>query len=77
MPLRPSVSFGCAATFAALVAPVAAAGRDDGQRARRTPGGRPNLQDVRDFRGLTPLERPETLAGRDVFNEDDGNEIPN
>ena len=71
MPLRPSVSFGCAATFAALVAPVAAAGPDDGQRARRTPGGRPNLQDVRDFRGLTPLERPEALAGRDVFSAEE------
>ena len=77
MRFRPSVSFGCAATFAALVAPAAAAGPDDGERSRRTPDGRPNLQDVRDFRGLTPFERPETLAGRDVFNEDDGNEIPN
>ena len=74
MPLRP---LGCAATLAALVAPAATAGRDDGQRARRIPGGRPNLQDVRDFRGLTPFERPETLAGRDVFSEDDGNAIPN
>ena len=71
MPLRPSVSFGCAATFAALVAPAAAAGPDDGQRARRTPDGRLNLQDIRDFRGLTPFERPEALAGRDVFSAEE------
>ena len=77
MRLRPSVSFGCAATFADRVAPAAAAGPGDGERSRRTPDGRPDLQGARDFRGLTPFERPETLAGRDVFNEDDGNEIPN
>ena len=71
MRLRPSVSFGCAATFAALVAPAAAAGPDDGERSRRTPEGRPDLQDARDFRGLTPFERPETLAGRDVFSAEE------
>ena len=68
MPLRP---LGCAATLAALVAPAAAAGPDDGQRARRTPDGRPDLQGARDFRGLTPLERPETLVGRDVFSAEE------
>lgn len=60
-----------AATLAALVAPAAAAGPDDGERSRRTPGGRPDLQGARDFRGLTPFERPETLAGRDVFNTEE------
>ena len=58
MRLRPSVSLGCAATRAALFAPAAAAGPDDGERLPRTPDGRPDLQGVRDFRGLTPFERP-------------------
>ena len=71
MRLRPPVSLGCAATLAALVAPAAAAGPDDGERSRRTPDGRPDLQGARDFRGLTPFERPETLAGRDVFSAEE------
>lgn len=56
MRLRPSVSFGCAVTLAALSAPAVAAGPDDGERLRRTPDGRPDPRGVRDFRSLTPFE---------------------
>ena len=68
MRLRPSVSLGCAVTLAALFAPAATAGPDDGERLRRTPDGRPDPRGVRDFRSLTPFERSEPLAGRDVFS---------
>ena len=68
MRLRPSVSLGCAATLAVLLAPAAAAGPDDGERAWRTPDGRPDPRGVRDFRSLTPFGRSEPLAGRGVFS---------
>lgn len=62
MRLRPSGSLGCAVTLAALFAPTAAAGPDDGERLRRTPDGRPDPRGVRDFRGLTPFGRPRLVA---------------
>lgn len=71
MRLRPSVSLGCAATLAALFAPVAAAGPDDGERARRTPDGRPDLA------GRPGLPQPPTVRaagdprGRDVFSAEE------
>lgn len=71
MRLRPSVSLGCAVTLAALSAPAAAAGPNDGERLRRTPDGRPDPRCVRNFRNLTPFGRPEPLAGRDVFSAEE------
>ena len=62
MRLRPSGSLGCAVTLAALFAPAAAAGPDDGERAWRTPDGRPDPRGARDFRSLTPFERPRPVA---------------
>ena len=71
MRLRPSGSLGCAATLAALFAPAATAGPDDGERAWRTPDGRPDPWGVRDFRNLTPFGRSEPLAGQDVFSAEE------
>ena len=47
----------------AALAPVAA----DAQSVPRTPWGAPDLQGVWDFRSLTPMERPDELAGTEVF----------
>ena len=52
------------AVFALLV-PVPAAGQAS------TPWGDPDLQSVWDFRTLTPLERPDELAGKEVFTEEE------
>ena len=37
----------------------------------RTPDGRPDLQGVWDFRTITPLERPEELAGKEFLTEEE------
>jgi hypothetical protein len=37
----------------------------------RTPDGRPALQGVWDFSSLTPLQRPEDLAGREFLTDED------
>ena len=72
MRFRPSVSISLAAMLAAaLFIPAAAAGQDDAWQAPRTADGRPDLQGVWDFRSLTPLERPETLADQDVFTAEE------
>ena len=49
----------------ALLVPVSAAGQAS------TPWGDPDLQGVWDFRTLTPLERPDELAGKDVFTDEE------
>ena len=37
----------------------------------RTPDGQPDLQGVWDFRTITPLERPEELAGKEFLTEEE------
>jgi hypothetical protein len=37
----------------------------------RTPDGRPDLQGVWNFATITPLERPDTLAGKHVLTDED------
>ena len=46
------------------------AGSAHGQ-APRLPDGRPDLQGVWDFRTMTPLERPQMLAGREFLTEEE------
>ncbi len=41
----------------------------------RLPDGRPDLQGVWDFRTLTPLERPEDLAGKAVLGAEEAAEL--
>ena len=53
----------------ALLVPMSAAGQAS------TPWGDPDLQGVWDFRTLTPLERPDELAGKDVFTEEEAAEF--
>ena len=53
----------------ALLVPMSAAGQAS------TPWGDPDLQGVWDYRTLTPLERPDELAGKDVFTEEEAAEF--
>ena len=49
----------------------APAGSDDGWTVPRAADGRPDLQGVWDYRTITPLERPESLAGRDFLTPEE------
>ena len=53
----------------ALLVPTSAAGQAS------TPWGDPDLQGVWDFRTLTPLERPDELAGKEVFTPEEAAEF--
>ena len=66
------MSHRCLAAVFALIAvgalsaiPVAA------QTAPRTPWGQPDLQGIWDFRTITPLERPDDLAGKEFLTEEE------
>tara|TARA_B100000686_G_C16763796_1_gene960481 strand:+ start:160 stop:1140 length:981 start_codon:yes stop_codon:yes gene_type:complete len=43
----------------------------------RTPSGQPDLQGVWDFRTITPMERPEELAGKPFLTAEEAAEIEN
>ena len=85
MPLHRRLTWPAAAGAAALLATAGLAAQTGSSaapapapRARpagktaappRLPDGRPDLQGVWDFRTLTPLERPNTLEGKDVLSD--------
>ena len=57
--------------------PVPAVAQTDGAETwtlPRTPWGDPDLQGIWDFRTMTPLERPEELAGKQVLSDDEAAE---
>ena len=56
---------------AAPVAGQAPAGEEDAWALPRTPDGHPDLQGVWDYRTLTPLERPNDLAGQEFFTAEE------
>ena len=62
-----------------LLAPVPVAGQVPTAGAEtgksRTSWGDPDLQGVWDFRTLTPLERPDELAGKEVFTAEEAAEF--
>ena len=55
----------------AALAPVSA----DAQSVPRTAWGAPDLQGVWDFRSLTPMERPDDLAGTELFTAEEAAEF--
>jgi len=52
-------------------APSAAAKQAKTWTAPRTPDGHPDLQGIWDFRSVTPLERPDTLGGKQVLSDEE------
>ena len=75
---RPVVVFGLTMLTAALTAVAAPeAGAAGGQEraqdwtAPRTPDGRPDLQGIWSNNTATPLERPETLAGKETLTDEE------
>ena len=54
--------------------PAAVVAQDTGGVAR-TPDGQPDLQGVWDYRTITPLERPDELAGKDVLTNEEAAEF--
>src|SRR5437867_5380117 len=63
------------ALFAAVtLAAFPAAAQDKPAKAStpmRTPDGKPNLEGVYSFSTITPLQRPDALAGKSTLNEDE------
>jgi hypothetical protein len=51
-------------------APVAATDAKT-STALRTPDGQPDLQGIWDFRTITPMQRPDELAGKDVLTDEE------
>jgi hypothetical protein len=69
------VSAGVAAALVALVLsgamPAAQTSAAKKTAVPRTAWGKPDLQGVWDFRTITPLERPQNLAGREFLTEEE------
>ena len=59
---------------AAMLWPAAAAGQPAGGGAFRTPWGDPDLTGTWSYASLTPLQRPESLAGREFFTAEEAAE---
>ncbi len=67
----------CSLTAVALgtLAPAGAGAQTEAPAAPRTAWGAPDLQGVWDFRSLTPMERPEELAGDERFSAEQAAEF--
>ena len=56
---------------AAALAPQPAAGQTKAWTAPRTPDGKPDIQGIFTFATITPLQRPDALAGKDTLNDEE------
>ena len=66
-PMNPIIrSFALPAVFVSLTLAVPTA---DAQSRARTPWGDPDLSGIWDYRTMTPLERPEELAGKETLTD--------
>src|SRR5262245_16374251 len=65
--------FAAVAVAAALVALVVSTTAPVGAQGKvpRTSWGKPDLEGTWDFRTITPLERPDSLAGKEFLTQDE------
>jgi len=78
MSYRLLVSTGvwAAAIAVVLATPVPASAQTQGSAAvPRTPWGQPDLQGVWDFRTITPMQRPENLAGTEFLTAEEASTL--
>ena len=55
----------------AILAPLPAAAQSKTSTPARTPDGKPNLAGIYSFSTITPLQRPEALAGKSTLDDDE------
>ena len=65
----------CSAALIALVVSAPVPGAAQSSAPPQTPWGAPDLQGIWDFRSLTPMERPSTLAGKEQFTNEEAAEF--
>src|SRR5205823_12373615 len=56
---------------AVALAPLSAAGQGKASIPSRTPDGKPNLAGIYSFSTITPLQRPEALAGKAALTDEE------
>ena len=59
----------------AVLAPLPAAGQSAAWTPPRTPDGKPDIQGSFTFSTITPLQRPQALAGKDTLNSEEAAEF--
>ena len=53
------------------LAPLSAAAQGKASTPSRTPDGKPNLEGIFSFSTITPLQRPDALAGKDTLTDEE------
>ena len=62
---------GFAVLATVTLAPLAAAAQGKASPPSRTPDGKPNLEGIYSFSTVTPLQRPDALAGKDTLTDEE------
>ena len=62
---------GFALLATVTLAPLPAAAQGKASTPSRTPDGKPNLEGIYSFSTITPLQRPDALAGKDTLTEEE------
>ena len=62
---------GFALLATVTLAPLSAAAQSKASTPARTPDGKPNLEGIYSFSTITPLQRPDALAGKDTLTEEE------
>jgi hypothetical protein len=66
---------GVALLATVILAPIPAAAQKRASASARTPDGKPNLEGIYSFSTITPLQRPEALAGKTTLNDEEAAEF--